>query len=58
MILSKNLEKLGKIETDLWLVNNDGSSALQSNQVKHTPQYCINELIIWNLNPLVVSRMQ
>ena len=25
---------------------------LQSNQVKRTPQDCINELIIWNLNPL------
>ena len=31
---------------------------LQSNQVKRTSQDCINELIIWNLNPLVVSRMQ
>ena len=31
---------------------------LQSNQAKRTPQDCINELIIWNLNPLVVSRMQ
>ena len=31
---------------------------LQSNQVKRTPQDCINELIIWNLNPQVVSRMQ
>ena len=29
---------------------------LQSNQVKRTPQDCINELIIWNLNSL--SRMQ
>ena len=31
---------------------------LQSNQVKRTPQNNINELIIWILNPLVVSRMQ
>ena len=31
---------------------------LQSNQVKRTPQDCMNKLIIWNLNPLVVSRMQ
>ena len=30
---------------------------LQSNQVKRTPQDFINELIIWNLNPLVVSIM-
>ena len=28
-------------------------------EVKRTPQYCINaQLIIWNLNRLVVSRMQ
>ena len=26
--------------------------------VKRIPQDCINELIIWNLNPLLVSRMQ
>ena len=31
---------------------------LQSNQVKRTPQDCIKELIIWNLKPLVFSRMQ
>lgn len=31
---------------------------LQSNQVKRTPQDYINELIIWILNLLVVSRMQ
>ena len=31
---------------------------LHPNQVKCTPQDGINELIIWNLNPLVVSRMQ
>jgi len=30
----------------------------RSNQVKRTPQDHINELIIWILNPLVVSRMQ
>ena len=33
-------------------------TTLQSNQVKRTLQDCINELIIWNLNLLVVSRMQ
>lgn len=27
---------------------------LQSGQVKHMPQDCINEFIIWRLNPLVV----
>ena len=27
-------------------------------EVKSTPQDCITELIIWNLKPLVVSRMQ
>ena len=27
-------------------------------EVKSTPQDCINELIIWNLKPLVASRMQ
>ena len=27
---------------------------LQSNQVKHTPQDSISELIIWKINPLVV----
>ena len=31
---------------------------LQWNQMKRTTQDCINELIIWNLNPLAVSRMQ
>jgi len=31
---------------------------LQSQQAKPTPQDYINELIIWILNPLVVSRMQ
>ena len=28
--------------------------ALQSNQVKRTPQECINEFIIQKLNPLLV----
>ena len=37
-----------------WLV------CLQSNQEKRTPEdyMYINELIIWLLNPLVISRMQ
>ena len=30
-------------------------SSLQSRQVKHTPQDSINELIIWKMNPVVVS---
>ena len=29
-------------------------NGLQSNQVKHTPQDSISELIIWKMNPLVV----
>ena len=32
--------------------------SLQSNKVKRTPQDCINELIILNLNPPVVLRLQ
>ena len=28
---------------------------LQSQQLKRTPQDCINELIIWKMNPLVVA---
>ena len=28
---------------------------LQSRQLKRTPQDCINELIIWKMNPLVVA---
>ena len=34
------------------------SQLLQSNQVKRTPQDYIDEMIIWILNPLIVSRMQ
>ena len=28
---------------------------LQSRQLKRTPQDCINELIIWKMNPLVTN---